>query len=302
MKMERIVKISIAVVILAAIFYFCYSLLAGWYKGNIETAKTKERKAWQQKTENLVEKITELEEELTQIKDQAIPTEKLAEVFGEQPLPIPSQSEKISLEEVERQIAAFFAYLDGRDYIKAHGLSGGTYNQYELAVAKLSIKQPIVTGETDSLYNLFLNIAHFYRVLGKKRVHLIRDILNYESEIMESVMKTFYLWYSFDDDTPANLKGRPSLPVLYEYAGYFLNTLGGRSYLLRRDSKIRILTTYYCVQVLDRANDKGLNSDGIDIRPHIEFAFNDISNQIGLIHQKEYLLQLENLKKKYKLS
>ena len=299
--MERIVKISIAVVTLAAIIYFSYSLLAGWYKGNIESAKTKERKAWQQNTETLVDKIVNLENELTQIKNQTIPKEKLVEVFGEQPLAIPSQAEELTLEEVERQIAAFFAYLDEKEYVKAHGLSGGTYHQYDLAVDKLSIKQPIVTGETDSLYNLFLNIAHFYRVLGKKRVHLIRDILIHESEIFESVMKTFYLWYTFDSAAGENLKGRPSLPVLYEYAGYFLNTLGGRSYLLRRDSKIRILATYYCVQVLDRANDSGLNSDGIDIRLHINFAFNDITNQIGLIHQKEYLLQLENLKKKYKL-
>jgi hypothetical protein len=166
----------------------------------------------------------------------------------------------------------------------------------------LSAKKPIITGETDSLYNLFLNIAHFYRVLGKKRAYLVRDILNNESDILESAMKTFYLWYSLKSKGDGDLKGRPSLPVLYEYTGYFLNTLGGRGYLLRRDSKIRILTTYYSVLIIDRANDKGLNSDGIDIRPHIESVFDDITNQIGLIHQKEYLLQLDDLKIKYKLS
>jgi hypothetical protein len=300
--MDRIVKISIAVAVLGAMAYFCYSLLAGWYEGNIETAKTQERKAWQQKTEVLVEKIAGLEEELTQIKDQAIPKDKLAEVFGEQPLPVPSQSQEITFEEVERQIAAFFAYLDEKEYVKAYNLNGGTYNQYELAVNKLSTKKPIVTGETDSLYNLFLNIAHFYRVLGKKRVYLVRDILNNESEILESAMKTFYLWYSFKSQGDGDLKGRPPLPVLYEYAGYFINTLGGRGYLLRRNSRIRIITTYYSVLIIDRANDQGLNSDGIDIRPHIKSVFNDITNQIGLIHQKEYLLQLEKLKAKYKLS
>jgi hypothetical protein len=36
---------------------------------------------------------------------------------------------------------------------------------------------------------------------------------------------------------------------MYEYASY-LNTLGGRSYLMRRDSKVRLLTTYYCILVL----------------------------------------------------
>jgi hypothetical protein len=169
-------------------------------------------------------------------------------------------------------------------------------------VNKLSKKLPIVSGETDSLYNLFLNIAHFYRVLGKKRVFLIREILKNESEILESVMRTFHLWYMLENDAEEKLKGRPSLSVLYDYAGYFLSTLGGRSYLLRRDSRIRILSTYYCVRILDIANDKGLNSNGIDIRPHIELTFNDISNQIGLVHQKVYLIELENLKRKYKMS
>ena len=33
-----------------------------------------------------------------------------------------------------------------------------------------------------------------------------------------------------------------------------------------------------------------------------ENTFNDISNQIGLVHQKVYLIELENLKRKYKMS
>jgi hypothetical protein len=300
--MEKFIKISLAVVALGAIAFFCYSLIAGWYKGNIESAKTQERKEWQKKTETLVDKIEDLEEEITELRGKIIPAEKLAEVFGEDPLPVPEDASNISFSEIERQIAAFFAYLDDKEYVQAYKLNGGTYNQYELSVTKLSKKSPIVSGETDSLYNLFLNIAHFYRVLGKKRVFLIREVLKNESEIIESVMQTFYLWYMFENDTEEKIKGRPSLSVLYDYAAYFLNTLGGRSYLLRRDSKIRILSTYYCVRILDIANDKGLNSNGIDIRPHVELTFNDISNQIGLAHQKRYLIELENMKRKYKMS
>ena len=230
--MDRIVKISIAVVVIGAMAYFCYSLLAGWYEANVENAKTHERKAWQQKTEALIEKIAGLEAELTQIKNQANPKDKLAEVLGEQPLAVPSQPQEINFEEIEHQIAAFFAYLDEKEYVKAYNLNGGIYNQYELAVNKLSTQKPVVTGETDSLYNLFLNIAHFYRVLGKQRVHLVKDILKNESEILESAMKTFYLWYSFKSKADGDIKGRLPLPVLYEYAGYFINTLGGRGYLL----------------------------------------------------------------------
>jgi hypothetical protein len=80
-----------------------------------------------------------------------------------------------------------------------------------------------------------------------------------------------------------------------------LNTLAGRSYLMRRDSKVRILTTYYSVLILDKANDEQLNPGGLDIRPHIEFLLNDLQTQIGLIHQKQYLAEVKQLADKYKL-
>jgi hypothetical protein len=77
--------------------------------------------------------------------------------------------------------------------------------------------------------------------------------------------------------------------------------LGGRSYLLRRDPKVRTLTIYYCVQVLDIANDEELNSRGIDIRPYLRSSLMDIENQTSLVHQKEYLSKLKELKLKYNL-
>ena len=191
--------------------------------------------------------------------------------------------------------------MDEQDYVQAYELKGGSYQQFQQAIKKLSANLPTVTGETATLYNLYRNMAHFFRVLGKKRVHLVRDILQNESEILESVMQTFYLWLTFSFENEIK-SARPGLDVMYAYSGFFLNTLAGKSYLLRRDSKIRRLTTYYAVLIVDKANDENLNSSGIDIRPHIEFLINDIQSQIGLIHQKQYLIQLEQLGAKYKLS
>jgi hypothetical protein len=87
---------------------------------------------------------------------------------------------------------------------------------------------------------------------------------------------------------------------MYEYAGFFLNALAGKSYLLRRDSKVRILTTYYSILILDRANDETLNRHGIDISPYIDFLFYEILNQRGLVYQRQYLAELVGLKEKYK--
>ena len=105
--MDRIIKICIAIVVIGAIAYFCYSQFSGWYKGNIEKAKIQEKESWQNKTETLVTKITNLEEQITELKAQSIPEEKLAEVFGEQPLALPSDTEEVTLEEIERQSPYF---------------------------------------------------------------------------------------------------------------------------------------------------------------------------------------------------
>jgi hypothetical protein len=75
--------------------------------------------------------------------------------------------------------------------------------------------------------------------------------------------------------------------------------VGGRSYLLRRDSKVRILTTYYAILILDKANDAILNRYGIDIRPHINLSIDDIRNQKNLIYPEEYVAKLYQLQEKY---
>jgi hypothetical protein len=194
-------------------------------------------------------------------------------------------------------MTAFFTYLDRQDYILSHELEGGTWNLFQQVVKELSATPPLVTGEMKDFSSLIQHLAHFYRVLGRERIELITEFMQHESEIIESVMATFFAWLTSGDRCKDQIAKPPSLEVLYEYAGFFLNTLAGRSYLLRRNSKIRMLTTYYSVLILDRANEETLNRYGIDIRPHIELSLYDISNQRGLIHQKKYLAELEAIRK-----
>jgi len=298
--MERFVKVAIVIVILGIAAYFSWKLFGSWQKESIETARKDERIAWEKRTKELMEKLTALEEELASIKGETVPQQKLKEVFGPETDTRPEKG-PLSFEELEQQIKAFFTYLDEQNYVQAYELKGGTYQQFQQVLKKLSTNPPNITGETASLYNLYRNMAHFFRVLGKNRVHLIRDILQNEAEILESVMQTFYLWLSYNTGGEVTT-GRPTLNQMYAYSGFFLNTLAGKSYLLRRDSKIRLLTIYYSILILDKANDENLNSNGIDIRPHIEFLTRDLQTQIGVIHQKQYLLQLEKLADKYKLS
>jgi hypothetical protein len=307
-KMDKSAKIIVALVVIAVSGFFIYSKITSWHKAGLETAVKKEQALWQDKTNKLEDEITILKDELTSTKGQKVPEEKLAVIFGEEEKEelqnrvngkATAAKKQPSFPDIEHRITAFFLYLDDQPYVQSYNFPKGTFDQYQITNEKLSAKLPIVTGEMQSLYNMVRNVAHFYRVMGKKRVLLTKQILENESEVIESVMKTFYQWFTIDDGGLATLKGRPSMTSLYEYSGFILNTLGGRSYLLRRGPKVRALTTYYCVLILDKANEEELNSKGIDIRPYIKSSLMEIKNQIGLIYQDEYIAKLSELSMKY---
>ncbi len=287
--------------IIGFIGYFIYNQIINWHKKELVTAISQERKEFGEKIWELEKGISKLEEELALYKEKLIPEEKLTEVFGKEATLIPPEPENIECEDLEQQILAFFTYLDRKDYIILQKSEHGTYNLFKQMVIQLSETLPIVTGETRDIVSLIRNIAHFYRVLGNKRIELIKEIFKNENDIFESIMPTFFSFYTSDKCCKEKLQGCPSMGLLYEYAGFFMNTMAGRSYLLRRDSRIRILTTYYCVLILDKANEQILNYNGIDIRPHIDFSINDISNQKNLIYHKQYLTKLQSLKEKYKM-
>ncbi len=296
MKKERNYQSVLVVLVLIVIGVAAWNLFTDWQGRQAESARKQESKELQQQAEDLSKKVAELESELKTVQAEKAAEDKAAEVFGPAATESTAPEKPSAVETTERQVLAFFKYLDGRDYVKAFALEGGTYAQYTASVAELSANLPTVAGETDSLYTTLKNVSHFFRVLGKKRTELAAAILKNEPEIIEPTMRVFYQWYTGPSST---LKGRPSLPVMYEYASFFLNTLGGRSYLMRRDSKVRLLTTYYCILVLDRANDQGMNPNGIDIRPLIALTANDIRSQKGLIYQKAYLAELSRLAAKY---
>ena len=222
---------------------------------------------------------------------------RVIKIFGTEE----SASQNLSLEEIERRINSFFSYLDQKQYLKSSKVSDGALQQFKQIFEILVANSPIVTRETDSINDVLKNVSYFYRVLGKKRITLIKDILEKESDTIEALMHTFYLWFTAKNETSKSVWARPSIEQLYVYACFFLETLGGRNYLFRRDSKVRILTSYYCVLIIDQANIDGVNSNGIDIRPHIKLVIEEITQQIGLIYKNQYIMELEKLTKKYKL-
>lgn len=278
--MKQFTTTFIIIVLLGISGYFTYNYYMDWHLEEVETARQQVR------------------EEIRLRESPPVPKEKLIEALGGEPSADPHED---SFEEIERQVMAFFSYLDLQEYVKSYKLENGAHYHFQQSVRKLSSHIPVVAGETESLFTLLKNVSHLYRVLGEQHLFLIKDILKNESEIIESVASTFYLWFTMDSDVTEKKDGRPSLKVLYKYSGFFLHTLAGRNYLLRRVPKIRILATYYCVLILDKANDARMNPNGIDIRSHIKLLLTDISNQSGFINKNHYILELDQLDSKYQL-
>ncbi len=301
MSKKQSIIIVLCIVVLGVAGFLGYRMLESKYRKNFNAALEQEKTEWQVKNEELTGKIESLKRTISTLTGDADLVEDEDITSDEVTEPGVDSEGTDSIEEVERRIAAFFVHLDQQNYIKKYNLEGSSYNEYEEIIQKISEKPPLLGNETESLYNMFLNIAHFFRVLGKERISLVKDVLTHENENIESTMRDFYLWYTYDGKDRKRIKGRPSQQVLYEYAGFFLNTIGGRNYLMRRESKIRILTSYYSVLILDRANDMKQNPNGIDIRPYLRLVISDLSNKTGLIYHYEYMKNLKRLKEKYNI-
>lgn len=287
--------------ILAIAAFTGYRVLESRHKKDLATLEN-ENLEWSGQNEKLSQRINSLEKTISRLSgDIELPPEEDVNEIAEPSTDFSDEGaeETVSISEVERRIAAFFVHLDKQEYIKEYSLGRGTYDVYEETIVKISEKPPLLVNETESLSSMFMNIAHFYRHLGRERLSLIRDVLSYEDEDMESTMMDFFTWYTHNNNS--GLKGRPSQQALYEYAGFFLNTIGGRTYLMRRDSKIRILTSYYSLLILDRANDTKQNPYGIDIRPYIRLVYGDISGKSGFMFYSEYIKRLARLKDKYNI-
>jgi len=197
-------------------------------------------------------------------------------------------------EAVKRELMEICRQLDTRDYIKVYNLEQGTFVRFSEVLEKLAYNPPVISGETNDLYTLLSNAAHFYRRIGKEDIRLVKEILDREHDHIEPWMAVLYEYL-----VKGSQERRLMINIgqLYEYAGFFLNTLGGKAYLYRRDPLTRTLTQYYSVLILDKANKEKMNPYGIDIIPHVDLLKEELKIHKGLSSTKEYLAVLEGIEK-----
>lgn len=195
---------------------------------------------------------------------------------------------------------AFYTHLDQQPYMQDFHLKDPSKKHFSKLLQILVDNPPAITRETDDYFTLLKNTAHFFRVLGKENISILKGILDREKNSFESILKTFYTL----TEHPEYLKREFSLAIpkdnLYDYAGFFLNTIGGRLYLFRRDSVSRMTISYYAVLIIDKANRQGNSRLGIDLRPSIDSLIEEIENAGNNLKLKEeYLDTLYDLKENY---
>lgn len=256
--------------------------------------------------QRLLDESAQLKEKLEEEK-KIIQPEKLTDVFGE---PTPSyemqfestsdrEAEEVVTEincgSIKERILNFFSYLDRRDYIKEYELKDGTYAFYKETITELSKERP-VAGEEHFPAGLKKNIYHFYRALNKKTIIFIKDVVKNEKDITEQTMDYFYQLQIRCEDTKQFL---PSFDTLYEYSHFFLNTLGGKAYLFRLESKIRILLLYYSIMIIHEADNREINKYGFDIRSIISIIEDDLNNYSKYYLSEKYMGEIAKIKKNF---
>ncbi|MFO7783662.1 MAG: hypothetical protein R6V25_03455 [Desulfatiglandales bacterium] len=193
---------------------------------------------------------------------------------------------------IEQDVRDFFSYLDGKEYVRR--LTGDTdaWSLFTRMLAKLSQRPPIPAGEGLDPALMTRNIYHLFRVLDDREIFLTKEVIRHEADTLELNLDIIYKWLAAGDRCPDPEGVRPSGDVLYRYAGFFMNTIGGRSYLFRRAAWLRLLISYYSVLILHDADREGINSHGIDVLPMTRQVSEEISRHGGYYFQETYLERL----------
>ncbi len=200
--------------------------------------------------------------------------------------------------QIEQDVRDFFLYLDDKAYVRRLIGDKQAWAVFTQALAKLSAHPPVPAGEGLDPALMARNIYHLFRTLDDGEILLAKEVIQHESDTLELNLDIFYRWLTLGDRCPDPEGLRPSQEVFYRYAGFFLNTIGGRSYLFRRPSRLRLLISYYAILLVHHADREGRNTFGIDILPMAKQMRKDMSRYTDY-HYLEYYLERLNAVEEY---
>jgi len=288
MKGNKGLLLLVIALIAGGLFVFYYTYLGSKSKKQPTFQEVEERKS-----EELAKSSTEAKDMLAQSPPISSPQERVEEVESK------AMKVEDECQKMEKDLQEFFTYLDTKDYIKELRIREGTFKHFIKIIRALSLNPPIPAGEGLNYDMIINNIYHFYRALELKDLTLIKLILKNEADTMEINLALFYKWLMSNDECGQKEGIPPTLETLYRYAGFLVNSIGGRSYLFRRETRLRLLLYYYSLLIIHEADKKKMNNFGVDITPFLEPLAEEIENYQFLYFRKEYAGRLINLKDYY---
>jgi hypothetical protein len=195
-------------------------------------------------------------------------------------------------ERVDAELQRLCVYLDSRPELRELADGYGSCDLLRQAAESLAARPPRVSAELRSYETILSNVFHLSRVLGRKPLRYPSRLLADRQELAEPVALAVYRWMVSRE------RCLPSTPldgdVLYAYAGFLFNTMGGQAYLRRRSPRVEALSCFYALQVIDAAQQRGYNPAGIDPREEIERCSALLGAQ-PLVFAEEYRANLEEL-------
>ena len=255
-------------------------------------------------TEVIIEKekeVLQIKEVETEDEEETIPEKEIViqKIQIKEITPTVATKEDNDCEEIETQIIEFFNYLNKKNYVKYLDKDRNTFARFKRIINKLALEPPMPVGERSSPNSMNKNIFYLFRILSFDDIQLLKQIMRNEADTLEINMDLFYNWLTLGEQCPENRRNRPPKEVLLRYAGFFMNTIGGRSYFYRRPPETRILLTYYCLRIINEADKTGENSYGLDIAPLIAPLLKEISTLEEFRFQDDYIQNLLELQAYY---
>lgn len=221
----------------------------------------------------------------------------LAEQFTSPPGP-PAELDDPAIATAE--LVSFYAHLDQQPYLEELRGNSPSKVYFSQLIQKMLETPPVVSGETSDLFTVLKNTAHFFRIMGRDNIGAIKNIITEERASYEDILGDFFVLSQHPDQLQNSFAISLPADALYDYAGYFLSTMGGRLYLFRRDSALRLLVSYYSILIVDKAIQNNSNRHGIDLRPFLDSLLLEMETSGAQLRFKDsYLDRLYDLKERY---
>ena len=198
----------------------------------------------------------------------------------------------------EQELMAICRRLDARDYVGERLQGGGTCGLLRQVTEELAAHRPSVASELKSYPAMLANVFHLFRVVGRKRLEIPREILRQDADRIEPISMVAYRWLISRESCVSADGAEVRLEALYEYAAFLTQTLGGQAYLRRRSPRVEALTGFYALLILDQAVERKMNPHGIDLRPEIR-RYRELMETQPLLFRDEYVEALDQMSSRW---